>query len=177
MSTGASTPSGPAMAPCAVGGSWPSTTWASPSIEQRSARGEQGVFVTAPVAAGEVLVRLGHTFTDRPGRYTLQLDEGLHHAGAACISDYLNHACQPTCAFYRERLEYRALKALQPGDEVTFNYLTTELELAEPFACQCGAGAGCFGEIRGFAALRAEQQEALRPWLTPYLEGRLRSDR
>ena len=42
------------------------------------------------------------------------------------------------------------------------------MELAEPFACRCGAAA-CRGLIRGYRHLSPAQQRLLRPHLAPHL--------
>ncbi len=150
----------------------PLNTWATRRVRLRDLGEGKGVFVIAPIRRGEVIIRYGHVFTERPGRYSVQLGAQRHHAGTGEIGDFVNHSCDPTCRFDAEELSFRALRDLAPGDHVTYNYLTTERSLTEPFVCLCGAK-GCFGQIRGFAALTPEQQEGLRPLLSPYLRGLL----
>lgn len=48
------------------------------------------------------------------------------------------------------------------------SFNTTEFDLAEPFDCHCGSP-GCFGTIRGFKYLTADERERLQPMLAPYL--------
>jgi len=59
----------------------------------------------------------------------------------------------------RERT-FRALRDIAPGEEVTFNYLTTESEMAAPFNCICGS-ANCFEFIQGRNFLTREQADRL----------------
>jgi hypothetical protein len=61
-----------------------------------------------------------------------------------------------------------SLKPVSFGQDITFNYNTTEFDMAEPFACRCGS-AGCTGQVQGFRHLPDEERERLRPWLADHL--------
>jgi hypothetical protein len=120
---------------------------------------------TILVAKGDV----GET----PGRHSLQIGSGEHLKTPPDAAPgehpwrFVNHACSPNAAFIRRRLI--ALRRIDPGEEITFDYETTEWELASPFRCSCG-GPGCMGrEIRGFRHLpdteRRRRIRRLRPEL------------
>jgi hypothetical protein len=79
---------------------------------------------------------------------------------------FMNHSCEPN-ALIRGR-EVFALRPIEPGQEITFHYNSTEYELSEPFHCRCGSGL-CSGRIRGFRFASRLEQERLRPWLPDYL--------
>ncbi len=143
-------------------------TWSSPKIELRPGADGIGVFACEAISAGETLLALAHVFVEHPERYTIQLDEHLHQAGTGEIDDFLNHSCAPNAALDFERLELRAIRPIAQGEELNFNYLSSEWDMATPFACACGA-AGCHKLIRGFRYLDAEQQEALALRASPYL--------
>ena len=51
----------------------------------------------------------------------------------------LNHACRPNTAIDFEKWELYALRHVSPGEELGWNYLTTEWKLSCPFECGCGA--------------------------------------
>lgn len=53
-----------------------------------------------------------------------------------------------------------ALRDIAPGEEITFNYLTTESGMAVPFNCICGSS-NCFGFIQGRNFLTRSQAERL----------------
>ena len=55
---------------------------------------------------------------------------------------------------------FRALRDIAPGEEISFNYLTTESEMAEPFNCACGS-ANCFEFIQGRNFLSRAESERL----------------
>jgi len=67
------------------------------------------------------------------------------------VSNYMNHSCSPTCWFVEGGDEYTGLmvaaREIYPGDEITFDYCTSEdCELSPDWACQCGS-ANCRGRI------------------------------
>lgn len=146
--------------------------WASPKVALRPVGDGFGVFTSEAISAGELLLVLAPVFLDHPERHTIQVDERVHQSGTGHLDAFLNHACAPSTIFDFERLELRAARPLAAGEEVNFNYLSSEWDLDSPFTCQCGAP-GCHGLIRGFRHLNAEQQEALAPVASPYLRRRL----
>ena len=59
---------------------------------------------------------------------------------------YTNHSCQPNArlCIRQGRVEFYAVKAIQPGDEITVDYGETHHE--GTLRCQCGAP-GCRGAL------------------------------
>ena len=68
---------------------------------------------------------------------------------------YINHSCSPNVFFNTTTMELVCLQPLQPGDEFTFFYPSTEWEMAQPFVCNCGS-AGCLQLINGASHLTVE---------------------
>jgi hypothetical protein len=142
---------------------------------QRS-RGQFRVVAVAPIAAGELLLTVDGRLVDQPSRYSIQVGPRQHIAPPVPdhIEDdmdrhawrFLNHSCAPSAVLRGRALV--ALRALRSGDEVTFDYATTEHEMAEPFVCGCGAST-CRGLIRGFVGLSEAQRLALEPYLATHL--------
>jgi len=59
------------------------------------------------------------------------------------VSNYMNHSCDPTCWFVDGGAEYNgvmvASRDITPGEEITFDYATSEDSILTPeFDCQCG---------------------------------------
>ena len=75
-----------------------------------------------------------------PTRTSIQIGPSLHVEDS--VGKYINHACNPTCKV--EGANVVALKDLDKGAEITFNYNENEDRLASPFKCGC-----CGNEIRG----------------------------
>ena len=59
---------------------------------------------------------------------------------------YTNHSCQPNArlCIRQGRVEFYALRAIAPGDEITVNYGPTHHD--GKLACRCGAP-GCVGRL------------------------------
>jgi hypothetical protein len=128
------------------------------------------------IRTGERIFEIQGRVTAVPSRYSVQIDQDCHidtgsdHDLQELLDQYcwrfMNHHCEPN-AVIRGRTVY-AIRSIRPWEEITFDYNTTEYEMAEPFPCNCGSKL-CRGEIGGFKYLSAEEQEGLRPWLAPHL--------
>ncbi|KAK3304351.1 uncharacterized protein B0T15DRAFT_238014 [Chaetomium strumarium] len=91
---------------------------------------------------------------------------------------YINHSCEPSLIFDMANMNVIAgPKGLQPGDELTFFYPSTEWYMAQPFDCLCGTPS-CRGRIAGARDMTAEQLSGM--WLNGHirqlLEERERAD-
>ncbi len=153
----------------------------SPVRVVEEARGARVIAVEAVERGRELLVFTG-TLCAAPGRYTLLVGEDVHVQAPGADWLFINHACAPNARIDLgagpERARLVATAALTPGQEVTFNYLTTEWELATPFACACGAPE-CVGWIRGARYLDEARRSAWREDFAPHIQrllGRLTPD-
>ena len=141
-----------------------------------SIHGAHGVLARRCFSPGEMILQLKGELRSQPDRYTIQLDDDLHIASDATGPGgrpswrYINHACEPN-TYVRGR-ELLAAHAVLSGDELTFNYNTTEYDMASPFNCHCGSPQ-CAGQICGFRHLADAEKQRLRPLLAPHLLRRL----
>ena len=95
------------------------------------------------------------------------------------IDDYINHSCNPNSfiAFKESGPFLLALKPIRKGEEVTYNYLTTEWDMGTHyFQCRCGAE-DCIGFIKGFKHLGERWKNKLSPLVTPYLRKKWKESR
>ena len=129
-----------------------------------------------PVAVGKRLFVITGRETPVPTRYSLQVGASLH-LNQDCARDefdlvkryfwrYLDHSCDPTTVI-RDR-KVVAIRDIAEGEGVTFDYNTTEYDMAEPFQCHCGS-AHCVGMVRGARHLTGAQRSRLARWLPDYL--------
>src|SRR5262249_51493433 len=51
---------------------------------------------------------------------------------------YVNHSCDPNSFIDKKDRVLRALRPIHPFEEITFDYLVNESEIASPFQCDCG---------------------------------------
>jgi len=135
--------------------------------------GKYGEMIRAvkPIAAGEVVFFLSGEIVDAPTKYTIQLDATRHVLTKTAIWKAVNHACEPNIRIDVENRHMVAIRDIAPGEELFFNYNTTEWDMASPFPCGCGSP-NCAREIRGFKYLNAAQCAALRDYLSPYIASR-----
>jgi hypothetical protein len=140
---------------------------------------EYRVIALEPIDAGSSLMEIEGLFVDRPSRYSVQLGPDIHVEPPHGFDPgmdleryrwrYLNHSCRPNAAVIGRNLI--AVRAIGSWEEVTFDYNTTEFEMASPFVCGCGH---CGGRtIRGFRHLTLEEQLRLAPRLASYLRALL----
>jgi hypothetical protein len=150
--------------------------------EVRDAPHGSGVFATRDIARGARILAIEGKLQAHPTRYSIQLGESLHIEASSDLPPqamrerhpwrFLNHACDPNA-----RIQGRLLLARRPiraGEQVTFDYTTTELDMAEPFECGCGAKS-CVGLVRGFAHLSREDQLARASRLAPHVKARAKA--
>jgi hypothetical protein len=151
------------------------TTHGNPTAVVR-AYGQYQLVVVEHVCAGKRLFTIDGERTNTPTRYSVQIDRDLHiDIPDGCPTEetldrffwrFTNHSCEPT-AVIRGR-DMTALRCIEPWQQITFNYNTTEYDMAEPFDCGCGSPR-CEGTIRGFRWLEPAAQQRIRPMLSSYL--------
>lgn len=91
------------------------------------------------------------------------------------VSDYVNHGCKPNTKIDFRSMNFIALQNIKKGEEINYNYLTTEYDLVESdcdFKCKCGSKK-CFGRIKGFKFLNKAQKLELKPLLSPFLQKKI----
>jgi len=146
------------------------------------ANGAFSVIALSPISLGETILLIEGRTINHPSMYSVQVGDEQHvelppnTTGGDDLDtrlwQYLNHSCDPSAAIVD-----RALIALRPmtrGDAITFDYNTTEYDIASPFTCACGS---CSGRvIRGFKHLTHAEQMDLAPRLASYLRSKILAD-
>jgi hypothetical protein len=142
------------------------------------------------IAAGETVYRVvarTHAIAEggKASRGSLQMGSDVHVNSEGWTWAFLNHSCAPNVRLHSVAVvrdsdtllptevdfTLTALTDIGAGQELTFNYLTTEEAMAAPFACACGAAA-CFRTIRGLThadTSDAGRLRALEPLIAPHL--------
>lgn len=83
----------------------------------------------------EVCKVIGEEIT-KPNRFSVQVDQNLHINVQEPVK-YINHDCIGNIEL--RGMSFFAVKSIFKGDEIVFNYNSSEDELAEPFTCnKCG---------------------------------------
>lgn len=97
-----------------------------------------------PFACGALLIDLSHAETLAEPNYA-SIDLHDHHV-LHPLARFINHSCAPTTFVDVTRQAIMALRNIQAGEEITFNYLSTERRIVSPFDCNCGSTA-CVGRV------------------------------
>ena len=132
------------------------------------------------IAAGETILIVSGRRVRRPDRYSVQVGPRTHIAAPEDLAwnervgeygwRYLNHSCEPNACL--RGVELVALRDIAEGTEITFDYNTTEWDMAHPFRCLCGTPS-CVGVVRGYQHLDEAAQARLLPFLAPHLRLRV----
>jgi len=143
--------------------------------------GEYRLVAARAFIPGERLFWMEGDPSPTPTRYTVQIGENQHLEMASGMTlegildryfwRFMNHSCEPN-TFILER-DVIALRRIAPWEAVTFNYNTTEYDMASPFDCHCGS-AHCLGPIRGFKHLPESERRRLEPFLAAHLREHVR---
>jgi SET domain-containing protein len=118
----------------------------------------QGVFADEPVRArlkiGEIRgesitvdeARIRATRSERIMIVELSAKKAIDFSRSADPMRYTNHSCKPNAQLVirNGRVEFYALRAIEPGEEITVDYGETHHE--GRLACRCGAP-GCKGSL------------------------------
>ena len=149
---------------------WPSRAPCRIEVSQRGTH--HSVLAAELIGKGEAILAIVGHVEERPTRHSVQVGRSAHVSGPAelppemAVAEYgwrfLNHSCEPN-AFLRG-LTLIALDDIREGAEITFDYNTTEWEMAHPFAC--------VGVVRGYRHLDDAARGRLLPFLAEHLRVR-----
>lgn len=140
-----------------------------------SGRHGSAAFCATALGEGQPVLLLDGPRVPRASKYTIQISEHEHVAPAGADWALINHSCLPNCGIDFNTWQLIALTPIAPGEELRFNYLSTEWDLAAPFDCDCGA-AYCPRTIRGYRHLNEDQRNAIDALVSPFLRARISTD-
>lgn len=131
-------------------------------IMQNGLTGERSLHAAAFFDAGDTICEFAAEKTLPEATYlTVQTGVEKHITLWPDFLQFVNHSCDPNVFFDTSRMLLTALKKIEPGDEFTFFYPSTEWSMAQPFDCFCGS-AQCLHHIQGAAYLTKEQASRYR---------------
>ena len=132
----------------------------------------RSVFARRPYSQGETVVtsRRVSTTTERSVR-SIQYDDQVHiYMDEPAL--LLNHACDPNTGIAnneKESFNFIALRDIDAGEEITWDYETTEWDLVGIFDCQCEA-TQCRGQLRGFPSLDQALVHSYGAYIADYIK-------
>ncbi|CAE6526206.1 hypothetical protein RSOLAG22IIIB_02700 [Rhizoctonia solani] len=119
-----------------------------------------GLLALKHFKAGEVITYLTGTTPTNYSWSSVRFGVGSDdHVELNSVLVYVNHSCSPNAAFDISSLDkakwnFRALRDIQPGEELTYFYPSTEWHM-DGFQCWCGEK-NCLGWPRGSQVLSRE---------------------
>lgn len=134
----------------------------SQNVEVRSTSDMgRALFASSAISSGSEIFNMTGLVLPFPSADTIFLGEHKHllcSGGAQCLA----HHCCPNTRIVVDptngSMSCFAVQDIQSNDRITFNYLTTEWNMAQPFRCSCDTAEKCYGVIKGFCHLNKEQQ-------------------
>jgi len=127
-----------------------------------------GLFAEKSFSKGELILAINGIITNQPTKYSIQTDKNKHldvlqirwPISAQYFWIFINHSCDPNGYIHYHDLTFRSLRHVEKGEQLFFNYNTTEWMLAYPFKCQCNSRQ-CSGEINGYKFLSTGECKAI----------------
>jgi uncharacterized protein len=158
-------------------------SWLSPLAQARlSGPKGSGSFAVAAIPAGTTVAAFGGHVVDRatmetfpPDRQnrSIQVDDDLFMLSAPEPEpgDMVNHSCEPNCGIAGSVLVV-AMRDIEPGEEITFDYAMCDGTDYDEFDCHCGA-ATCRGHVTGHDWELPQLQERYAGRFSSYLQRRI----
>jgi hypothetical protein len=125
-------------------------------IEVDQVDGHHRLLATKDFDIGDHILTLEGEVVDSPSRFSVQMGPNQHlevpsKAQTEQTLDryrwrFLNHSCKPNAKFENRNLI--AILKINASEQITFDYNTTEYDLASPFECHCESD-NCCGVVRG----------------------------
>ncbi len=138
---------------------------------QETAKG-RGVFATRKFAQGETVV-VGIPIEEVPERtiYSFQMNFNLY-VNLDEPAVVINHSCDPNTGVRNNQFggyDFVALGDIEVGDEITWDYETTEYESIAVRRCLCGS-LSCRGKTLGFKFREQMLRDRYDEYIADYLK-------
>lgn len=159
------------------------TSYLSPKLISKSDpdKGGHGVMAQTFIPAGELLVVWGGDivsgsqlpdFTPAQQRRSIQIEDDLYLVpGRVGPADYVNHSCEPNAGL-NGQICLVAIRNIEPGEEVCFDYAMSDGSPYDEFECGCRT-LTCRGDISGNDWRNPELWRKYEGFFSPYLQRRI----
>ena len=161
-----------------------SGSFLSPKVEARECaeKGGSGVFALEPIKEGELVAVWGGrvvgidtamSLSPFMRRYVVQVEDRQYLAPLETIdpADCINHCCRANCGL-KGQITLVAMRDIAVGEEICFDYATTDSSRFLEFECTCGHPS-CRGRVQSDDWRLASVQQHNRGHFAPYLQRRI----
>lgn len=158
------------------------SSYLSPRCESRVKGGSQrGVFALGALKQGELIAVFGGAVCDweallalpeEARSLSLQVEDELFLVPETIgDGDFVNHSCDPNAGLSGQ-ICLVAMRDIQSGEEIRFDYAMCDSLPYDEFDCDCGA-AHCRGRVTGDDWKLKELQQRYAGYFSPYLQRRM----
>ena len=141
--------------------------------QDRISKGELIVIWSGTLVDGAELDALPQTVR----RYSLQVEENQYLVSLSDCEppDFVNHSCEPNAGLSGQ-IALVAMRDIEAGEEITYDYAMSDGSAYDEFECGCGAAA-CRGRVSGEDWKRGELWQRYAGYFSPYLQRRIALER
>ena len=151
-------------------------------VRQTADRGGHTVVANQAIRKGELIVVWSGKLVDGDElqslpadvrRYSLQVEENHYLVSLSDCEppDFVNHCCTPNAGLAGQ-ISLVAMRDIQAGEEVTYDYAMSDGSSYDEFPCGCGSR-HCRGRVSGDDWLRADLWKRYAGYFSPYLQRRI----
>ncbi|MEP7163115.1 MAG: SET domain-containing protein-lysine N-methyltransferase [Ferruginibacter sp.] len=142
-------------------------------ILQNTVTNQKSLHALVPFKKGDLVSNFsaGEIYAE-PNYLTVQRGIAEHITLMPQFLQYINHSCNPNVFFDTSSMEVIALKDIDPNEEFSFFYPSTEIDMAQPFICYCGSK-DCLQNIKGAKYIPGELLKKYR--LTDFIQQQLQN--
>ena len=159
-------------------------SYCTPKIELRpcAEKGGFGLFAIEPITVNELIAMWGGQVVTTEDLAFFPIERQTHgiqiHEDLYLIpvthgepGDYFNHSCDPNCGLDTP-ISLVAMRDIQVGEEVCFDYAMSDSSDYDEFECHCGSD-NCRKTVTGRDWQRRDLQERYDGYFSPYLQRRI----
>lgn len=157
--------------------------WNNPKVGRRSTPlAGDTLFAIAPIAKGELIVVWGGVIltTEQLAQVpqfardrAIQIEDDLHLCSGMVddLADCANHSCNPNAGL-RGQISLVAMRDIEAGEEICFDYATSDGHPDFYMECRCGQP-NCRGAVTGDDWKNPELQARYKGYFMPYLQHKI----
>ena len=154
--------------------------WLTPKAQMRVTPGKgSGSFAISKISKGEIVASFGGNVIDQShlAKYSddrvsrsLQLNSDTYLLSGSIPEpgDMINHSCEPNCGIAGTS-SVEALRDIEIGEEITFDYAMTDSSKYDEFICACEKS-GCRKKITSIDWQKEDLQARYKTYFSSYIE-------
>ena len=141
----------------------------------------RGMLAREKIHKGEIIALWGGDVVDRAHferlgehqkRQSAQIEEGFYLVSSKPgPGDFINHSCDPNAGLDGQ-VVIRAMRDIEPGEEVTIDYAMVDGDPRDDFECLCGSPI-CRHTVTGNDWMLPDLQKRYAGYFSPYLQHRI----